>query len=106
MRTTTAQQPGLETLVQAAADLKLRLLPIAPEPGLLKRSEKSEYYRAVIPAKAYPFNKEDVVTTAATEWLAHIPGTVPKDVVYYVTKGIMSQKMVLIYKTGRNNHFH
>ncbi|MDP2646334.1 MAG: TAXI family TRAP transporter solute-binding subunit [Desulfobacterales bacterium] len=81
--------------LQAAADLKLRLLPIAPEPGLLKKSEFMEYYRAVIPANAYPFNPEDVITTAATEWLSHVPGTVSEDVVYYVTKGIMSQKNFL-----------
>ncbi len=70
------------TFVKAAADLNLRLLPIAPEAELLKTAEKAGFYRATIPANAYSFNKENVTTIAQTEWLGHIPGTVSKNVIY------------------------
>ena len=82
--------------VQAAADLDLRLLPVAPEAELLKKTEEIGYFRATIRANIYPFNKEDVTTVAQTEWLAFIPDTLPENVLYYVTKGLWNQKDFLI----------
>ncbi len=79
-----------------AADLDWRLLPLAEETDLLKKTEEFEFGRTIIRAGSYPAVKKDVPTIGQIEWLAAIPGKVSEDLTYWVVKGIWKQRDFLI----------
>lgn len=79
-----------------AADLDWRMLPVGEEDGLLKNMEKWRFFREIIPAGVYPWLKKDLVTVAQTKWLGAIPGSMPEDWAYWVTKGLWNQRKFLM----------
>ena len=86
--------------LEGAASNNWRQLPLAEEDELLKKLNEIEFYRDIIPASTYPWLKKDLVTVAQTEWLGAIPGTLPKDIVYWVVKGLWNQRKYLISGFG------